>query len=191
VVLRVVSLLEVYRLTLVPHLPSGDQTPAHSESRRFTLIVCQDGRTGKIDIQIKWVGYKELTWEPMEIIRKDDPVTLAKYANKNNLTTQSTWKWTHRYIKNKKKLSRMYRKAMMFKKKSFGIRFQFGVCVPRTVREAYQLDQLNEDHLWAEAIAKEVKALYEDYGCFKIVDENIGVPSGCKSADSFNMDLHR
>jgi hypothetical protein len=39
VVLRVVSLLEVYRLTLVPHLPSGDQTPAHSESRRFTLIV--------------------------------------------------------------------------------------------------------------------------------------------------------
>jgi hypothetical protein len=39
VVLRVVSLLEVYRLTLVPHLPSGDQTPAHSESHRFTLIV--------------------------------------------------------------------------------------------------------------------------------------------------------
>jgi hypothetical protein len=36
VVLRVVSLLEVYRLTLVPHLPSGDQTPAHF---RFTLIV--------------------------------------------------------------------------------------------------------------------------------------------------------
>jgi hypothetical protein len=40
------------------------------------------------------------------------------------------------------------------------------------------LDQLNGDHLWAEAIAKEVKALYEDYGCFKIVDENVGVPSG-------------
>jgi hypothetical protein len=39
VVLRVVSLLEVYQLTLVPHLPSGDQTPAHFKSRRFTLIV--------------------------------------------------------------------------------------------------------------------------------------------------------
>jgi hypothetical protein len=39
VVLRVVSNLEVYRLTVVPHLPSGDQTPAHSESRRFTLIL--------------------------------------------------------------------------------------------------------------------------------------------------------
>jgi hypothetical protein len=39
VVLRVVSNLEVYRLTVVPHLPSGDQTPAHSESRRFTLNV--------------------------------------------------------------------------------------------------------------------------------------------------------
>jgi hypothetical protein len=31
--------MEVYQLALVPHLPSGDQTPAHSESRRFTLIV--------------------------------------------------------------------------------------------------------------------------------------------------------
>jgi hypothetical protein len=41
----------------------------------------------------------------MEIIRKDDPVTLAKYADENNLTTQSMWKWTHRYVKNKKKLS--------------------------------------------------------------------------------------
>jgi hypothetical protein len=34
VVLQVVSPLEVNRLTLVPHLPFGDQTHAHSESRR-------------------------------------------------------------------------------------------------------------------------------------------------------------
>jgi hypothetical protein len=39
VVLRVVSLLEVQRLTLVPHLPSGDQTPAHIFSVAQSLIV--------------------------------------------------------------------------------------------------------------------------------------------------------
>jgi hypothetical protein len=39
VVLRVVSLLEVQRLTLVPHLPPGDQTPAHIFSVTQSLIV--------------------------------------------------------------------------------------------------------------------------------------------------------
>jgi hypothetical protein len=39
VVLRVVSLLEVQRFTLVPHLPPGDQTPAHIFSVTQALIV--------------------------------------------------------------------------------------------------------------------------------------------------------
>jgi hypothetical protein len=125
-----------------------------------------------------------MTWELMELIRRDNPVRmLAKYADENNLTAQQSmmrkWKWTYHYFKNKKKLNCMYRKAMMCKKKLFGIKFRFGVRVTRTVRELCQLDQpLNEDHLWAEAVAKKVKALYEDYGCYKllVVDENVGVP---------------
>jgi hypothetical protein len=39
VVLRVVSLQEVQRFTLVPHLPPGDQTPAHIFSVTQSLIV--------------------------------------------------------------------------------------------------------------------------------------------------------
>ena len=47
---------------------------------------------GKIDVLIKWDNYKEMTWEPMEVIKKDDPVTLAKYAIKNGLTGTTCWK---------------------------------------------------------------------------------------------------
>ena len=42
-------------------------------------------RKGKVDVLISWEGYEEPTWEPMEIIKKDDPVTLAKYAIEKNL----------------------------------------------------------------------------------------------------------
>jgi hypothetical protein len=31
----------------------------------------------------------------MEIIKIDDPVTLAKYADDKKLTNQAMWKWTH------------------------------------------------------------------------------------------------
>jgi hypothetical protein len=135
------------------------------------------GRKGKIDVLIKWEGYEDPTWEPMEVIKCDDPVTLAKYAEERNLTGKSIWKWTHRYVKNKKKLNRMYRQAVMCKKKSFGIKFQFGIRIPRNTKEAYQLDLLNKDHLWAEAIDKEVKALYGEFNCFKLVEEGKDAPS--------------
>jgi hypothetical protein len=140
----------------------------------------EKGRKGKIDVQIKWAGYEDPTWEPMEMIKCDDPVTLAKYADDHNLTEKSNWKWTRRYVKNKKKLNRMYRQVIMCKKKSFGIKFQFGIRVPRTTKEAYQLDQLNKDHLWAEAIDKEVKSLYDEFECFKLVEEGEDVPSEYK-----------
>jgi hypothetical protein len=40
------------------------------------------GRKG-IDVLVTWVGYEVPTWEPMEAIKKDDPVNLAKYAEEH------------------------------------------------------------------------------------------------------------
>ena len=52
---------------------------------------------GKVDALISWEGYKEPTWEPMEVIKKDNPVTLAKYAIEKNLSGQKIWNWTQKY----------------------------------------------------------------------------------------------
>ena len=43
----------------------------------------------------------------MEVIKKDDPVTLAEYAYDNELTDKTVWKWGKRFSKNIKKLNRM------------------------------------------------------------------------------------
>ena len=53
-------------------------------------------RKGKVDILISWKGYEEDSWEPMEVIKKDDPATLAKYAYDNDLTDMTVWKWAKR-----------------------------------------------------------------------------------------------
>ncbi len=34
----------------------------------------------------------------MEVIKVDDPVTLAKYAQDKKIEHQTAWKWTHRAI---------------------------------------------------------------------------------------------
>ena len=37
-------------------------------------------KKGRILVLIKWKDLDEPSWEPMEIIKEDDPVTLAEYA---------------------------------------------------------------------------------------------------------------
>ena len=126
-------------------------------------------RKGRIDVLIKWEGYEEPTWEPMENIKKDDPVTLAKYAENRELLEQSMWKWARRYVKNQKKFIRMMRQLMAAKRKARGIKYQFGVRVPNSIKEAYELDKANKNTLWEDAIKKEVDLLLNVFECFKVV----------------------
>ena len=49
--------------------------------------------SGRYEVLVKWLGYNEPTWEPMEVLKQDDPVTLAKYARKQRLTNISDWEW--------------------------------------------------------------------------------------------------
>ncbi len=123
-------------------------------------------RKGRMDLLIKWTGYEEPTWEPMEVIKIDDPVTVANYAKENNLLNKSIWKWINKYCKNNKKFNRMYRQAVLQKKKSQTVKYKFGVRIPRTVKEAQKLDQLMGNHKWTEALKEEIKTLYEKYGYF-------------------------
>ena len=48
-------------------------------------------KKGRMLIQIKWKDTEEPTWEPMEIIKEDYPITLAEYARDKNILDQSKW----------------------------------------------------------------------------------------------------
>ena len=54
-------------------------------------------RKNKIDLLIKWEGFDEPSWEPMEVIKEDDPVMPAKYAQETIFKDKSLWKWSKRY----------------------------------------------------------------------------------------------
>ena len=48
----------------------------------------------------------EVTYEPLTLISKDDPITCAVYAKKHDLLDTTGWKHLKRYAKTSKRLIR-------------------------------------------------------------------------------------
>ena len=93
-------------------------------------------RKGRVGVLISWDGYEEDTWEPMEFIKKDDPVTLENYAYDNSLTDKAIWKLAKRYLNNATKLKRMVHNLKASNRILRSIKYQFGVLVLRNILEA-------------------------------------------------------
>ena len=61
---------------------------------------------------IKWET-GERTAEPVKIIAKDDPASVAKYASENNLLNEPGFKQLRKLAKNQKKMLRMINQAKL------------------------------------------------------------------------------
>ena len=48
---------------------------------------------------IFWDGYEGKNWDPMDIVMRDDPFILAKYAFNINLIDKDIWKRGKQYAK--------------------------------------------------------------------------------------------
>ena len=81
------------------------------------------------------------------------------------------------------------------KKRRCNNQFKYGVEIPRNLKEALVLDAKNGNHLWRDAIAKEMKAL-SDMKVFNIRDISTVVPKDHKRIPMWiifdvKMDLRR
>ena len=101
----------------------------------------------------------EEDWQPLNKIKADDPITLAKYVEAKGLVDKPYWKWANRYIKNKRSL-RLCRQVFLARKKT-GPVYKLGVQVPRTTKEALLLEEQSNSNLWKDAIAKEMTKIAE------------------------------
>jgi hypothetical protein len=86
------------------------------------------------NVLVKWEDVYE-TYEPLDIIIKDDPITLAQYAEDNGLLDRPGWKGLTRFVKDKK--------------------------IPRNVKEDLAFDEANGNDLWKEAMDVELACLHE------------------------------
>ena len=120
----------------------------------------------------------------METIKRDDPVTLAQYAIRNKLCDKAKWKWAKRYLNKGGKENKKFvtlaqlQVSKLFKKVKQRFKFQFGLRVPTSIREAQELDTANGNTKWADAIETEVNLLAKEFTCFRILKKGESAPPG-------------
>ena len=104
---------------------------------RFRDIVAHQG-----PLEVEWES-GEVTYEPLTLISKDDPITCAVYAKKHDLLEQSR-----------------------IRQVRASARYQHGFQVPRDYNDAIRLDNENSNTHWQDAMDLELTQIHE-YKVFK------------------------
>jgi len=118
------------------------------------------------------------TYEPLTTIAADDPVTVALYAKEKGLLDTPGWKRFKRIANREQKLIHMVKQAQL-KSIRHAIRYKYGYQIPRTAKEAYELDKKNGNTFWQDAMALELLQLHE-YKTFLDVGMGDCKPEGYK-----------
>jgi hypothetical protein len=123
------------------------------------------------------------SWIPISVLRQEHPFLVIDYTLKTPILLRSPdFCWIKEYADNADKLreTRQTFKASTERTP----KFKFGVEVPTSIRHALLLDKQNGNHLWEEAIEKELKQL-NDYKTFRRrrhgerLDEYTRIPYHC------------
>jgi hypothetical protein len=106
------------------------------------------------NVLVLWDNGSE-TYEPLDMIIKDDPITLAAYAVKHDLLGRPGWK-KRKHIAHRLLLDQRANVDLSYNvlasKHTKGPVFQFDVQVPCNVPEAYELDKQNGKTNWQDAM---------------------------------------
>jgi hypothetical protein len=102
------------------------------------------------------------TWVAMKDVKNSSPLELAEYAIKNNLKEEPAFSWwIHHALKKRKQI------ISKLKSKYWQRTHKYGIRVPKTVKEAYKIDQEEGNTFWRDAIEEEMKKIRE---AFKLYD---------------------
>lgn len=119
----------------------------------------KDYKGSRWNLVIEWEN-GEQTSEPLTVIAKDDPVSVALYAGDNGLLDTPGWT---RFKTIYRKHKRMIRKASLARLRAFKCtpKFMYGVEIPRDYQHALALDKANGNTYWEDATRLELQQLME------------------------------
>ena len=110
------------------------------------------------------------SWIPLKVLKESNPIEVAEYVTALELQDELAFAWWVPYVLRKR--DRIIASLnMRVKKKTH----KFGIQVPTSVDEARELDRINGNTLWMDALAKE---MYNVGIAFRILEDNENLPVG-------------
>ena len=159
---------------LMDYIQKGTDAEEDPDSLfKFRDIVAHQGplestdpnhKGSKYNIMVEWES-GEVTYEPLTLISKDDPITCAVYAKKHDLLDTTGWKHLKRYAKTSKRLIRAVKQSRIHQVRA-SARYPHGFQVPKDYNDAMRLDKENGNAYWQDAMDLELTQIHE-YKVFK------------------------
>ena len=159
---------------LMDYIQKGTDAEEDPDSLfKFRDIVAHQGplestdpnhKGSKYNVMVEWES-GEVTYEPLTLISKDDPITRAVYAKKHDLLDTTGWKHLKRYAKTSKRLIRAVKQSRIRQVRA-SARYQQGFQVPKDYNDAIRLDKDNSNTHWQDAMDLELTQIHE-YKVFK------------------------
>ena len=131
----------------------------------------------KFNVLVEWET-GESTYEPLDVIAADDPITCAIYAKEKGLLDEPSWRRFKSIAKRESQLLCMMNQAK-FRSFRRSPKYKFGYQVPNNHAEAMLLDKKNHHSKWADAKEKE-RACFREYQVFKDIGKNGRPPASYK-----------
>jgi hypothetical protein len=115
------------------------------------------------NVMVEWET-GETTYEPLHMMAKDDPVTVAAYAKEKGLLDLEGWRQFRSRARREKRMLRELKQAHLRQVRRSAV-YKFGYQVPRTYREALEIDAKNGNTKWQDAVSLELSQI-DEYSTF-------------------------
>ena len=118
----------------------------------------------KYNVMVEWEP-GEVTYEPLTLISKEDPINCAVYAKKRGLLDTTGWNHPKRHAKISKRPIRAVKQSRIRQVRA-SARYQHGFQVPKDFNDAIRLDKENSNTHWQDEMDLELTQIHE-YKVFK------------------------
>jgi hypothetical protein len=108
-------------------------------------------------LQVKWKD-DTTDWIPLQALKDSNPIELAEYAVSNQIAEEPAFSWWVHNV-----LSTRHRIISKVKARYWRTTQKFGIELPKTVEEAYKLDEKNGNTFWRDAITKEMARVIQAF----------------------------
>ena len=122
---------------------------------------------------VQWKSGLE-EWTPLKNLKESNPVEVAEFAKASGLIDEPAFKWWAPYV-----LRKRDRIISAVNSRVKRVTHKYGIEIPRSVKEALQLDEKNGNDFWDRAIKKE---MYNASIAFDILELGEKPPPGWSKA---------